>query len=104
MKRGLLMIAAVSAAAVIMASAQAGGDPAAGKTKAAACMGCHGAEGLGNGNTPPLAGKDAQYLAKQMRAYRSGARQHAAMNMMAKPLSDRDIANLAAYYASLKAK
>jgi cytochrome c553 len=67
-------------------------------------MGCHGTAGLGNAENPPLAGKDAKQLVQQMRDYKSGARQHLLMNQMMKPLSEQDIENLAAYYASLKAK
>jgi cytochrome c553 len=42
------------------------------------------------------------YLAAQLRAYRSGARKHEVMAVMARPLSDDDIANLAAWYASIR--
>lgn len=81
--------------------AQAGGDPAAGESKAAQCTGCHGTNGQGNPANPALAGRDAGYLKEQLQAYKSGTRQHGMMNMMAKKLSDQDIADLAAYYASL---
>ncbi|GMR21654.1 MAG: hypothetical protein BMS9Abin36_2258 [Gammaproteobacteria bacterium] len=97
-------VAAVCVLLGIAGSAQAAGDAAAGKAQSTKCAGCHGADGKGQGNNPPLAGKDAQYFVKQMRDYRSGARKHSLMNMMAKPLSDQDIADLAAYYASLKSK
>ncbi len=69
---------------------------------ASACKGCHGADGLGIGNFPPLAGMDADYLATQLRDYRSGARQNPMMNTIAKSLSDAEIAELAAFYASLR--
>lgn len=87
-------------------SAQAAGDAAAGAGKASMCAGCHGAQGEGKDKNPALAGKDAAFLAKEMQNFRSGARQDPMkmMNMLAKPLSDQDIANLAAYYASLKGK
>ncbi len=88
----------------VAASAQAAGDTAAGKAQSAKCAGCHGADGRGNAENPPLAGNDVQYFVKQMHDYKSGARKHSLMNMMAKPLSDQDIADLAAYYASLKSK
>jgi cytochrome c553 len=88
----------------VVGSAQAAGDAAAGKVQSTKCVGCHGTDGRGNADNPPLAGLDAQYFIKQMRDYRSGARKHSLMNMMAKPLSDQDIADLATYYASLKSK
>jgi cytochrome c553 len=69
---------------------------------AAKCVGCHGADGLGVGTFPALAGKDAKYLAKQLRDYKSGARPDPMMATIAKSLSEQDISDLAAYYASLK--
>lgn len=84
-------------------AAQAGGDAAAGKAKAATCAGCHGAAGISNNPLwPNLAGQQAAYLAKQMKAFRDGTRKDPTMEPMAKPLSDADIDNLAAYYSSLK--
>lgn len=96
----------LTAAAIVLAtnfgSAMAG-DVAAGKAKAATCAGCHGANGISNVPMyPNLAGQKEQYLAKQMKAFRDGSRTDPTMNAMAKPLSDADIDNLAAYYASLK--
>ncbi|WP_297528669.1 c-type cytochrome [Thiohalobacter sp.] len=77
-------------------------DIAAGKAKAASCAGCHGANGISNNPMwPNLAGQKAGYLAKQLRAFRDGTRQDPMMTPMAKPLSDADIENLAAYYSSL---
>lgn len=81
----------------------AGGGTGAEPGPAAACEGCHGAEGLGIGNFPPLAGKTENYLAAQLRDFRSGARKNPMMNTIAQPLSDAEIAELAAYYASLAA-
>lgn len=79
------------------------GDAAAGKAKAAACAGCHGANGTSMVPTyPNLAGQKAAYTAKQLKAFRDGSRVDPTMNAMAKPLSDADIDNLAAYYESLK--
>jgi cytochrome c553 len=53
-------------------------------------------------DAPHLAGQPAMYVAAQLRAYRSGARKHEVMAVMAKPLTDDDIANLAAWFASIK--
>ena len=67
------------------------------------CATCHGANGLSTlVNAPNLAGQPAIYIAEQMKAYRSGKRQHEVMNVIAKPLSDADIDTLAAWYASIK--
>ena len=77
-------------------------DPAAGKAKSATCVACHGANGISNNDLwPNLAGQKAGYLEQQMKAFRDGARQNPMMSPMVAGLSDEDIANIAAYYASL---
>lgn len=64
---------------------------------------CHGQLGISNTpDAPHLAGQPALYVATQLRAYRSGARKHEVMAVMARPLSDDDIDNLAAWYASIR--
>ena len=81
----------------------AGGDAAAGKAKSATCAGCHGAAGISaNPLWPNLAGQKEAYMVKQMKAFRDGKRSDPMMSPMAKPLSDADIDNLAAYFSSLK--
>lgn len=86
------------------ATAKAGAAPVGAQGLSARCAGCHGADGLGVGIFPALAGKDADYLAKQLQDYKSGARVNPMMNTIAKSLSEQDIADLAAHYASLKGK
>jgi cytochrome c553 len=70
---------------------------------AIACARCHGFDGQadGSGAFPKLAGQFPQYLAKQLRAYASGARQNALMQPIAKGLKDAEIDRVAQYYASL---
>ena len=82
--------------------AQAAGDVQAGKAKAAACVACHGANGQGVAPNPALAGKSEDQLLQAMKDYKSGKRANAVMKALSGPLSDQDMANLAAYYASLK--
>lgn len=88
-----------------LAHAQSQSGPApdigAGKKRAAACFACHNADGISKiPGTPHLAGQERSYLESALRAYRDGqTRQNPTMNAMAKPLSDRDIANIAAYYS-----
>ena len=79
------------------------GNPDAGKTKAEQkCAICHGPLGLSqNPGAPNLAGQPAIYLVEQLRAFRGGKRQHQVMSIIAKPLNDDDISDLAAWYASL---
>jgi cytochrome c553 len=69
----------------------------------AECAACHGDDGRGVGDFPPLAGLDAGYLTMLMREYRSGARQSPIMNTIAEGMSDADIERLADHYAALKA-
>lgn len=78
-------------------------DIAAGKAKAAQCAACHGVAGISPmGLYPNLAGQQKDYLKKQMNDFRSGARNDPTMKAMAGGLTDIEIANLAAYYASIK--
>jgi cytochrome c553 len=82
--------------------AQAAGDPAAGKAKAVACAACHGANGQGVPPNPALVGRSEDEMLQAMKDYKSGKRANAVMKGMTAALSDQDMANLAAYYASLK--
>ena len=86
-----------------LASVSFAGDAAAGKAKSMTCAGCHGANGISNNPMwPNLAGQKQAYLASALQMYRNGGRKNAMMTPMAKNLTDADIANLAAYYSSLK--
>jgi cytochrome c553 len=77
-------------------------DAAAGKAKSAVCAACHGANGISNNDMwPNLAGQKPGYLKLQLTAFRDGNRKNPMMSPMATGLSDEDIANLAAYFASL---
>lgn len=78
----------------------AGGNTTAGEKKAGQCASCHGANGEGSGNNPKIAGMDKAAFAKAMNDYKSGARKNMMMEMFAKKLSDKDIADLAAFYAT----
>ncbi len=81
------------------------GDAAAGKAKSAMCAGCHGSNGVSAApNYPNLAGQKAQYLAKSIKDYKSGARNDPSMKAMVGALSDADIDNLAAYFAAQSCK
>ncbi len=86
----------------LAAAAQA--DVTAGKAKAAAaCAMCHGPLGLSmQPGVPHLAGQQEVYLAEQLKHFRNGKRVNEVMTVIAKPLSNADIDNLAAWYASLQ--
>lgn len=73
-----------------------------GRAKARACTTCHGPVGISTApDAPHLAGQPRIYLAEQLKAFRSGKRRHEVMNVIAKPLSDADIADLSEWYSSL---
>lgn len=99
-----LLIASLASLS-LAASPVMAGDAAAGKTKAVVCAACHGADGKAAIPTyPNLAGQNEGYLKLALKAYKNGERtggQAAIMMGMAKPLSDADIDNLAAYFSSL---
>ena len=93
-------LAAIWACALPLAQAN---DAPIGRQKAQACAVCHGPLGISSApDAPNLAGQPALYTAAQLRAYRSGARKHEVMAVMAKPLTDDDISHLAAWFASLR--
>jgi len=95
---------AVFGAVGAVGTAHAAGDVQAGKAKAGSCAGCHGANGEGKGAYPALAGRTEHELEDALEGYKSGKKNNAIMHSFASHLSDKDIENLAAYYASLKGK
>jgi cytochrome c553 len=94
-KRAAAFVLAASCACALAA------DPP-GRAKAQACAVCHGPVGISvTPDAPHLAGQPRIYLGEQLKAFRSGKRQHEVMNVIAKPLSDDDIALLADWYSSI---
>ena len=91
-----------SACLMVAASVPAlAADYEAGKEKAAACVACHGADGNKpiTPDIPRLGGQYYDYLEHSLKAYRSGARENAMMSPMAKPLTDKDIKDVAWYFS-----
>jgi len=85
------------------------GDPAAGERKTTMCQGCHGIPGYHTAfpevyHVPRLGGQHASYIVKALQDYKSGNRSHPSMRAIAAGLSDKDMADLAAYYAGTSAK
>lgn len=98
-----LAAAALTASAAMLPVSAMADQVSAGKEKAQSCVMCHGANGIAQmPGAPNLAGQPASYVAEQLKNYRSGKRSNEIMNVIAKPLSDDDIGNLAAWYASIK--
>ncbi|MEM8844044.1 MAG: c-type cytochrome [Pseudomonadota bacterium] len=79
----------------------AGGDPEAGKSKSTPCAACHGVDGnSANPMWPKLAQQGAPYMVQHLRLFRDGGRYDPLMSPQAANLSDEDIDDLSAYYAS----
>jgi cytochrome c553 len=77
------------------------GNAEAGQTKSAPCVACHGVGGNStNPEWPRLAGQHRDYTVAQLKAFKSGARSNPLMSPMAAPLTDQDIEDLAAYFAT----
>lgn len=88
---------------VLPTLALAAGNAEAGRDKARQCAVCHGLEGVAKRpDAPNIGGESELYLEKQLEAFRSGERRHAQMSIIAGGLSDQDIADLVAWYASLE--
>jgi cytochrome c553 len=95
--------AALAAAFLFLGSAQAA-DPAAGEKKAAACAACHGEGGNSmNPEWPSLAQQPAQFISTELFMFREGNRKNDLMSPMAKPLTNAEMNDLAAYFAAQKA-
>lgn len=92
------------AAASLITTGVLAADLAQGKKLAASqCAVCHGRDGVAtNPEAPNLAGEAAVYTEKQLKAFRSGEREHRQMSIVAKALSDEAIKDLAAWYAAMK--
>jgi cytochrome c553 len=87
-----------------MGNAYATGDADAGKNKSASCGACHGADGNSvNPAWPSIAGQHSVYIQNALQSFKDGTRSDVLMTAQAMGLSDQDIADLAAYYASQKA-
>ncbi len=81
----------------------AAGNVADGRKKALQCQTCHGLDGLSKlPDAPNIAGNPEPYLVRQLNAFRKGERKNEMMSVVAQQLSDKDIADLAAYYAAIE--
>lgn len=98
------MLAALALAAAAL-PASAAGDAAAGKNKVFQCQGCHGITDWKTAfpevyRVPKLGGQKASYLVAAMKAYQKGDRDFQTMRAMVADLSDKDMEDIAAYYAA----
>ena len=92
----------LAVATILLSLAPARADVAAGKAKAEMCVGCHGENGIAEmENMPSLAGQPDQFIQWQLVYFRAGTRKNEQMQPIVEQLSNEDIRNLGAYYASL---
>ena len=98
-----LIVAVLFVLMMVAGAAQAGGDAGRGAELAVDCADCHGADGMGDDESPKLAGLEEAYHIEQLQAFKSGERpdEEEMMLMYTEDLSDQDMADLAAYYSGL---
>ena len=106
MKRKMLIGAAMTGISLVLAApAHAAGDAAKGRVKAITCMGCHGIPGYHNAYpnypVPRVGGQHPEYIVTALKAYKSGQRGHGTMQAQAASLSEQDMRDIAAYFASV---
>jgi len=102
-KLNFLMLAPALAAALFASPFAQAQDAAQGQVKAATCIGCHGIGGYQASfpevhRVPMISGQNAKYIVASLNAYKKGERKHPTMRATANALSDKDIADLAAFY------
>ena len=98
------LVAAIALSAAVF-SVQAAGDASAGKNKVYQCQGCHGIADWKTAfpevyRVPKLGGQKAPYLVAAMKAYQKGERDYQTMRAMVADLTDKDMEDIAAYYAA----
>ena len=102
-----VLIALFSVSGTTVSAQAPAGDAKIGAQKIQMCQGCHGIEGWRTAypevyHVPRIAGQHSTYFVSALRAYKSGERKHPSMRGIAASLSDKDMADLAAYYAEAK--
>ncbi|HET8848977.1 MAG TPA: cytochrome c [Marinobacter sp.] len=91
------------ALALVLSGHALAADPDAGRKLAAQCKTCHGLDGIATiPIAPNLAGESQIYIQNQLKAFRSGKREHEMMSVVAKNLTDEQIADVAAWYESIE--
>jgi len=104
-ERSMRLYPTLSLLLFVSASTMASGDPKAGEIKSYTCTGCHGIPGYNNAyptySVPKIGGQNYEYLVTALKSYRDGERKHSTMQLQASSLSDQDIKDISAYFASL---
>jgi len=102
LKRKTIIATVVGSLMLVVGSVQASGSVQRGADLTFDCIECHGMEGKGDFETPPIAGLDEAYLLKQLRAFHNSKRKSmdGMMHLYTEDRSDQDLQDLAAYWAS----
>ena len=99
-----LAILPICVFAAVSGTASAAGDPAAGRIKSEACLGCHGIPSYNNVyptfHVPKITGQTAEYLVAALQAYKGGQRTHETMNAQAMSMNDQDMQDIAAFWST----
>lgn len=103
--KGGLATALLSTILAVSSAQAADGDPQRGRVLAEGCVGCHAVPSYSNVypnyHVPKVGGQHAAYIVSALRAYRDGLREHPTMNANASALNDQDMADVAAFFASV---
>jgi cytochrome c553 len=92
----------VAASSVVSFSTAQAGDAQAGRKKGRVCQTCHGIDGVSRlAEAPNLSGQVETYLVKALQDFKEGRRSNEMMTIVVQPLSEEDIADLAAWYSSI---
>lgn len=98
------MFATLMTAMVAATGARAEGDAKAGQVKAIPCMGCHAIPGYSNVyptyHVPRVGGQHPEYIVAALKAYKTKERSHPTMQAQAASLSEDDMKDIAAFFAS----
>lgn len=104
--RRALALGATVLGTLLATGVHAAGDPEAGRYQAQTCLGCHGIADYANAyptyKVPKVAGQHAKYIVTALQAYKTGERDHDTMRAQASTLSEQDMQDIAAYFASLE--
>ena len=105
-QRRAVALAAVLAGMLSTAVAHAQGDAERGRYAAQTCLGCHGVADYGNVypsyKVPKLGGQHPEYIVSALKAYRSGKREHPTMTAQASALTEQEMQDIAAWFASVE--
>ena len=106
MKINKIVLPAFCCFLAVSVNAFAAGDPAAGRSKAGNCIGCHGISSYTNVyptyHVPRLGGQHPEYIVAALKAYKNGERKHTTMQAQAADLSEQDMQDIASYFASFR--